>query len=83
MSTSEEPPEKKQCTSYELCLFCQEETLDPVADITHVNFKYSSYDTFLTNLHKRAQLANLKSVPASKRLHGVSAEVLKAKKATS
>jgi hypothetical protein len=82
MSTFEEPPEKKQCTSYELCLFCQDKTPDPLVDITHVNFKCSSYDTFLSNLHKRAQLGNLNFAPASKRLHGVSSEVLKAKKAT-
>ena len=76
----DEPAEKKQCTSYELCLFCQEETVDPVTDINHVNFKYSSYDTFLTNLHKRAKLGNLDFVSASKRLLGVSGEVLKEKK---
>ena len=78
----DEPAEKKQCTIYELCLFCQEETVYPVTDINHVNFKYSSYDTFLTNLHKRPKLGNLNLVSASKRLLGVSGEVLKEKRTT-
>uniref|UniRef100_UPI00358E2B91 uncharacterized protein isoform X2 n=1 Tax=Myxine glutinosa TaxID=7769 RepID=UPI00358E2B91 len=39
MSSFEEPPSKKQCTSYELCVFCQERTPEPLVDVAHANFK--------------------------------------------
>ena len=80
MSSFEEPPCKKQCTSYELCVFCHETTAEPLVDVAHANFKCASYETFLSSLHKRVQLGNLNFASASKRLCDVSSVVLKEKK---
>ena len=82
MSTFEEPPAKRKGTSYELCLFCQTESDQPLVDTSHDNFKTASYETFLSTLHKRADLGNINFVPASKRLIDISVNILIAKQAS-
>ena len=37
--SSGEPPAKRQCTSFNLCLYCQEETTECLVDTSHINLK--------------------------------------------
>ena len=82
MSCSEEPPPKRHCISYKLCIYCQDENSENLVDVGHANFKIASYENFLSKLHRRVKLGNLTFAPASKRLQNVSSEDLKQNKAS-
>lgn len=80
VSEEEEFPTRRNCTSYKLFSFCQEESKESLVNPSHAKFSSASYETFLNCLHKRFELVNLKLLPASKRLSSESVVVLKEQK---